>query len=105
MQTLSNTKVLNVPQGSQQAVTLVLSILNDLPNAITNVFIDDNIAKDQILILDPAMLSIVPLLDIEDNAANSADAEQFIARAITATVTFEIKNAQQAHGLLTGLTI
>ena len=84
---------------------LVTSVISDLPNGVSNILVDNNIAEDQIFVLDPSLLEIRYLLPMESTSGNQTEADQYIARALNATYSFVIKNGQEAHGLLSGLTI
>ncbi len=100
-----NTANLQVQRADQTAGNVVYRFVNDLPmGIITQIVVDMNFPKTKVGILDTSRISLVPLtgsaLSDEDATPNGAD---YFARRILGEYTAEIKNAKEAHGLITNL--
>ena len=100
-----NAANLQVQRADQTAGNVVYRFVNDLPmGIITQIVVDMNFPRNKVGILDTSRISLVPLagraLQDSDATPNGAD---YFARRILGEYTAEIKNAKQAHGLITNL--
>ncbi len=102
-----NASNLQVQREDQAAGNVVYRFVNDLPmGVITQIVVDMNFPKNKIGILDTTRIRLVPLknsaLSDEDATPKGAD---YFARRILGEYTAEIKNAKEAHGLITNLAV
>lgn len=102
-----NAANLQVQRADQTAGNVVYRFVNDLPmGIITQIVVDMNFPKNKVGILDTSRIRLVPLrnsaLRDMDATPNGAD---YFARRILGEYTAEIKNAKEAHGLITNLAV
>lgn len=102
-----NAANLQVQRADQTAGNVVYRFVNDLPmGVIANIAVDPNFPKNKVAIVDSSRINLVPL---KDRGLNDVDATpngaDFVARRILGEYTCEIKNAKEAHGLITNLSV
>lgn len=102
---VSNYRRVNVDQGTTMAGTFVQQYMSDSGD-ILNIVIDRHMDKDKIALIDPSKVSLVPLQNraFEDRDATPPGAD-YVARRIIWEYTMQVRNAANAHVLMTWLTV
>ncbi len=105
--TSGSNPVVSMPFGTTSTGGFVQTFVSDLGAAqgfTARVFVDPNMPKDQVAILDMDRVEINYLRPLTDEDATPAGADYWQRRLLT-EFTFTIRDADKAHALLTGLTV
>ena len=102
-----NVANLQIERSDTTAGNVVYRFVNDLPmGIITTIVVDINFPKGKLAILDTSRIRVCPLegrgMSDEDATPPGAD---YIGRRVLGEYTAEIKNAKEAHGLITNLAV
>lgn len=83
----------------------VTTFVSDQGNVVT-IVADRNFSKDEVALLDPTKVALVPLQNrqFQDKDATPAGAD-FVARRIIGEYTLQVKNAGDSHAYIYGLAI
>lgn len=105
--TTGSNPIQSIPYGTTQTGGFVQTFISDLGAAqgfSARVFVDPNMPKDQVAILDMDRVETNYLRTLEDMDATPPGADYF-QRRLLMEYTFTIRDAAKAHALLTGLTV
>lgn len=105
--TAGSNPIMSVPYGTTQTGGYVQTFVSDLGAAngfSARVFVDPNMPKDQVAILDMDRIEVNYLRALSDEDATPAGADYW-QRRLLMEFTFTIRDSQKAHALLTALTV
>ena len=71
---------------------------------VVNIVADRNFNKDEVAIIDPTKITLVPMRRFQDKDATPAGAD-YVARRIIGEYTLEVKNASNSHVYIKDLAI